>query len=112
MSETSVEYVVAGEDVGDVERLTVLVCTDKPCPYCAARGSVQYGSRKPTVCRWCGGRGSIPDEIVVTDEWRAMRNVLRALAACQAVPVCGDDGRVDVRMPRALWARIQAAMGN
>jgi hypothetical protein len=29
------------------------------------------------------------------------------LRRCQAVPVCGDDGRVDVRMPREVWARVR-----
>ena len=29
------------------------------------------------------------------------------LRRCQAVPVCGDDGRVDVRMPRDVWERMR-----
>ena len=58
-------------------------------------------------------------EYIVAEENVAVRTCVllapadaETLRRCEAWPVIGCEGMVDVRMPRALWARIQAAMGD
>ena len=116
MSEPRAEYIVAGENVAVRQQL---------CDWCrepivgmADRLEIEagYASADRSEIEWSEGHS----------RWFCSRRCMDArllayvlspddaarLRRCEAWPVIGCEGLVDVRMPRALWARIQAAMGD
>jgi len=106
MSEPRAEYKVAGDDVPEPESdfdRWARALMGAGMPHWLAQAILAQVGQIRADARWLHVREA---------RLEADREALRELRRCEATPVIGCEGLVDVRMPQSLWARIQAAMGD
>lgn len=101
MSEPRAEYKVAGDDAPEPESdfdRWARALMGAGMPHWLAEAILAQVGQIQADARWLHAREA---------RLEADREALRELRCCEAWPVIGMEHYVDVRVPKALWARVK-----